>query len=222
MRNGLPERSDLYAVVKTEPSARAEGPLPPRVSRESLEPLFTGLVTNFRQTAYFVYLLYKASFGRAPGFAEFIPEVQMLKYDPVDPPEKLESSKAAYVQAWVNRADFKSKYGGLDDEQFVDALLAQTGLTKGPGNRDQLVSGLHSGALTRPVVLRNVIDNNAFAVREFNRAFVLMHYFAYLKRDPDEGGFQFWLYKLDRYTDYPSFTEAFAASTERQLKLDQK
>jgi len=43
-----------------------------------------------------------------------------------------------------------------------------------------------------------------------------------LKRDPDEGGFQFWLYKLDRHNDYAGFTEAFAASTERQLKIEQK
>ncbi len=75
--------------------------------------------------------------------------------------------------------------------------------------------------MTRAATLKEVIANNVFSVREFNRAFVLMHYFGYLKRDPDEGGFQFWLYKLDRHNDYAGFTEAFAASTERQMKLPQ-
>jgi hypothetical protein len=31
----------------------------------------------------------------------------------------------------------------------------------------------------------------------FNRAFVLMEYFGYLRRDPDPAGFAFWLAKLD-------------------------
>ena len=38
------------------------------------------------------------------------------------------------------------------------------------------------------------------AAREYNSAFVLMHYFAYLRRDPDAAGFHFWLYKLNRLT----------------------
>ena len=41
--------------------------------------------------------------------------------------------------------------------------------------------------------------------QEFNRAFVLMHYFAYLRRDPDAGpdtdfgGYNFWLGKLEEF-----------------------
>jgi hypothetical protein len=110
----------------------------------------------------------------------------------------------------------------LNDEHYVDTLLADAGLTTIGVDRDKLILDLRNGATTRAAILRNVIENNSFAVREFNRAFVLVHYFAYLKRDPDEGGFQFWLYKLDRHNDYAGFTEAFAASTERQLKIEQK
>ena len=120
---------------------------------------------------------------------------------------------------WVRRPEFKAKYDQLSDEQYVDVLLAGTGLTGTEGQRGTLLAALRQHTMTRDAVLRNVIDNNIFAVREFNRAFVLMHYFAYLKRDPDEAGYDFWLHNLNRFTDYPSFTEAFAAATERQLEM---
>ena len=220
-RSGIRERNDLYAVLKTEPEARTEGPQPPPISYEGLEPLFSGLVVNFQQTGYLVYRFYEASYGRAPQFAEFIPDVQSLKYDPARGADAFAASKLAFAETWVKRPEFRSKYEHLNDEQYVEALLAKTGLTDQEGQRANLLAALRLNTLTRDAVLRNVTDNNVFAVREFNKAFVLMHYFAYLKRDPDEAGFEFWLNNLNRHTDYPSFTEAFAAATERQLEMKQ-
>ncbi|HSQ21125.1 MAG TPA: hypothetical protein VLR92_12245 [Blastocatellia bacterium] len=54
-------------------------------------------------------------------------------------------------------------------------------------------------------VLRAVVDNTAFQVREFNRAFVLAQYFGYLRRNPNDApdadfsGFTFWLNKLNAF-----------------------
>lgn len=218
-RYGIVERNDLYAVLKTEPGARTEGGSPPPLSYGGLEPLYSGLVVNFQQTGYLVYRFYKASYGRAPRFAEFRPDIESLKFNPAKPNEAFEAGKVTFAETWVNRPEFKAKYDQLSDEQYVDALLAQTGLTNSEGRRAELLEALRRHTLTRDAILRNVIDNNVFAVREFNKAFVLMHYFAYLKRDPDEEGYDFWLHNLNRFTDYPSFTEAFAAATERQLEL---
>lgn len=219
LRDGLSQRADLYALVKIEPGARTEGPLPPPVSRARLEPTFGGRLAEFQHAGYFVYRLYRAALGRAPLFAEFMPELQMLKYDPARGNEQFELAKNVFVTAWVERPAFKEKYGGLSDEQFVDSLLANISLAVAANDRNRFINGLHSGQLTRAAMLQQVIANDTFSTREFNRAFVLMHYFTYLKRDPDEGGFQFWLYKLGRNNDYAGFTEAFAASTERQLSL---
>ena len=53
--------------------------------------------------------------------------------------------------------------------------------------------------------LRRVAENTELRAREFNRAFVLMQYFGYLRRSPDElpdtdfGGYDFWLGKLDEF-----------------------
>jgi hypothetical protein len=47
------------------------------------------------------------------------------------------------------------------------------------------------------MVLRAVAENATLQRQEFNRAFVLAEYFGYLHRDPDTGGFNFWLNKLN-------------------------
>lgn len=216
VRNGLPQRNDLYAVVKTEPQARSEGAVPPRLSVQSFEPLFTGLLVDFRQMGYFVYRLYKASYGRAPHFAEFMADLQVLKERHADGAGELEAGKRAFIENWMRRPQFRIRYEAMDDGQFVDALLTETGITSRDAGREKLVIELGAHTMTRAAVLESLIDNPAFPMREFNRAFVMMHYFAYLKRDPDEAGFQFWLQNLNRFSDYSGFTEAFAASTERQ------
>lgn len=38
--------------------------------------------------------------------------------------------------------------------------------------------------------LRRVAENKAFPQAEFNRKFVLMEYFGYLRRDPDTAGYR--------------------------------
>ena len=65
--------------------------------------------------------------------------------------------------------------------------------------RDTLVAGLNDMTLTRAAVLRRVAESQDLQTREFNRAFVTMEYFGYLRRDPDAGGFNFWLGKLNDF-----------------------
>jgi hypothetical protein len=54
-------------------------------------------------------------------------------------------------------------------------------------------------------VLRRVAENQTLKDREFNRAFVLMQYFGYLRRNPDDppdnnmNGYNFWLNKLNQF-----------------------
>jgi uncharacterized protein (TIGR03118 family) len=62
--------------------------------------------------------------------------------------------------------------------------------------RDSLVAGLNAGTETRATVLRKVAESQEFANNEFVDAFVLMQYFGYLRRDPDNAGFNFWRNKL--------------------------
>ena len=65
--------------------------------------------------------------------------------------------------------------------------------------RDSLVADLNDATLTRAGVLRAVAEFEFLNEREFNRAFVTMQYFGYLRRDPDTSGFNFWFDKLNSF-----------------------
>jgi hypothetical protein len=111
----------------------------------------------------------------------------------------LEANTRALVADWVSRAAFRAVFDPLTNAQYVDALFQRAGVTPGMAERDALVSGLDAGAETRATVLRKVAENAVFRRQEKNPAFVLMQYFGYLHRDPDEEGFNFWLRKLNNH-----------------------
>jgi hypothetical protein len=60
-------------------------------------------------------------------------------------------------------------------------------------------------ASKRAAVLRQFAEDADLQRNEFNRAFVLMQYFGYLRRNPDDApdadftGYNFWLSKLNQF-----------------------
>lgn len=88
--------------------------------------------------------------------------------------------------------------------------------------RDSLVAGLNGATLTRATVLRAVAEFQFLNEREFNRAFVTMEYFGYLRRDPDTSGFNFWLDKLNSFNGSfinAEMVKAFIASLEYRQRF---
>jgi hypothetical protein len=73
----------------------------------------------------------------------------------------------------------------------------------------------------RARVVRLVADNAAVQTAEYNRAFVLMQYFGYLGRNPDESGYQFWLDVVDNRVpgNYLAMVCAFITSEEYQHRF---
>jgi hypothetical protein len=111
----------------------------------------------------------------------------------------LEENKQACVAAWVERPAFQSAYGGLSNEGYVDTLIGHTGVSFGEAERATMVSGLDQGTATRADVLRQIVENEHFVSAKRNATFVMMEYFGYLRRDPDESGYRFWLNKLSEF-----------------------
>jgi len=70
-------------------------------------------------------------------------------------------------------------------------------------------------------VLLDVIEIPAFKTREYNGAFVLMQYFGYLRRDPDQGGYDFWLDVLNNRVpgNFRGTVCAFLTSAEYQHRF---
>jgi Domain of unknown function (DUF4214) len=80
---------------------------------------------------------------------------------------------------------------------------------------------MNTAGRTRAQVLLQVIEINEFKTREYNPAFVLMQYFGYLRRNPDQGGYDFWLNvvnNVDR-NNYRSMVCAFITSAEYQQRF---
>ncbi|HKG15837.1 MAG TPA: DUF5666 domain-containing protein [Pyrinomonadaceae bacterium] len=164
---------------------------------------------EFQRTGYLIYKMYVASFGRMPRLAEFLADVRTIGEGVVvgqpNWQETLEANTREFFEDWVSHPSFVAAFGGLTNAQYVDALLANAHLTLTTAERDALISGLDSGALSRADVLRQIVENPRFHAREFNRAFVLMQYFGYLRRDPDPApdgnlnGLNFWLDKLNQF-----------------------
>ncbi len=87
---------------------------------------------------------------------------------------------------------------------------------------DILTEALDRGTLTRAQVFRIVAEAEELRQAEFRRAFVLMQYFGYLRRDPDAGGFNFWLLKLNQFDgDYirAEMVKAFLESVEYRQRF---
>jgi Domain of unknown function (DUF4214) len=178
------------------------------------------LSIEFRETGYLVHRLYKASFGRVPQLGEFMPDNAAIGHGVIvgstDWQARLAANKDQFLQVWVERADFTARYAGLTNQQYVDTLIANLDVTINSAERRSLVQALGSGS-TRASVLARLADSESFSRNEFNRAFVLMQYFGYLRRDPDSDGFNFWLNKLNQFDgDYQraDMVKAFLASQE--------
>ncbi|MGH9928382.1 MAG: DUF4214 domain-containing protein, partial [Pyrinomonadaceae bacterium] len=62
-----------------------------------------------------------------------------------------------------------------------------------------------------------IVENEGFVNARRNEAFVMMQYFGYLRRDPDESGYQFWLNKLNQFNgnfEQAEMVKAFIVSGE--------
>jgi len=160
------------------------------------------LSIEFQETGGLVDGLYRASFGRRPSYSEFKPDAAAVAPGLVVNSDgwqtALENGKTAFVDAFVQRAGFQTVYGSLSNDAYVDALIANTGVSFTSTERNALVSGL-GGGMTRAAVLRQIVEDADFVSAKRNSAFVMMEYFGYLRREPDAAGFDFWLGKLNQF-----------------------
>ena len=151
---------------------------------------------EFQETGTYIYRIYKASFASPPSYAQFIADRGRVIGGP-----QLDQSKTEFANVFVQRPSFTAQYPqSLTPGQYVDALNLNTGNSLTQSQRDAHVSGLMGSPATetRGSVLRKIAENQVFIDREYNAAFVLMEYFAYLRRDPDQEGFDFWLAQVKR------------------------
>jgi uncharacterized repeat protein (TIGR01451 family) len=202
---------------------------------------------EFQQTGFLVYRIYKASFGNLTSpanapvpirFAEFLPDTEEIGKGVVvnqgNWQQQLENNKQAFTLEFVQRSRFTAAYAAtLTPAQFVDQLFSHAGVTPSSTDRQTAINEFGSATDTSNVnarsrALRDVAENSTFSQQEFNRAFVLMQFFGYLRRNPsdlpdaDYSGYNFWLNKLNSFNgDYlkAEMVKAFIDSAEYRQRL---
>ena len=177
------------------------------------------LSIEFQETGYLVYKMHEAAFGNLPGKPvpvireNFMPDTRTIGNGVVvgvgDWQAKLNTNKDAFALAFVQRPAFQTAFpSNMTAQQFVDKLDTNAGNVLSSSEKSNLVAVLGatpSDATKRASVLRSVAENANLTQRDFNKAFVLMQYFGYLRRDPDAApdgnfnGFNFWLGKLNQF-----------------------
>jgi uncharacterized delta-60 repeat protein len=179
------------------------------------------LSVEFQQTGGLVDGLYRASYGVRPQFAEFMPDTRTIAENVVVGRTgwelQLSLNKQAFVDAFVQRPAFRSAYDNLANDAYVDVLIAHTRVAFTESERNALVSDLAGNRLTRAAVLLRIAADDRFVTAKRNEAFVMMEYFGYLRRDPDESGYAFWLNKLSEFNgdfERAEMVKAFLISSE--------
>jgi hypothetical protein len=170
--------------------------------------------SEFQQTGFAIYRFYKAAYGAPPSYAHFLRDRSALANGA--------ESQLEFAHRFVRGADFLRLYPDwLSSEQFVTKLFDSAGVEQGASERRNAISALASRSKSRADVLFELIESPGVREREYNMAFVLMQYFGYLRRDPDIGGFDFWLNVLNNVEpgNYRGVVCSFITSTEYQRRF---
>jgi hypothetical protein len=177
------------------------------------------LSIEFQETGYLVYRTYKSAFGNLPGapvpvrFTDFLRDTQQIgqgvRVGIGNWETQLENNKQAFALAFVQRPDFQTAFpNSLTAQQFVDQLDVNADGALSGAERTTLLGVLGatpSDLSKRASVLRSVAEDATLRNAEFNRAFVLMQYFGYMRRNPNDApdtdfaGYNFWLGKLNQF-----------------------
>jgi hypothetical protein len=181
------------------------------------------LSIEFQETGYLVYKFYKVAYGNLPGtpvplrLNEFLPDTQQIGNGVMvgvgDWQAQLETNKQAFASQFVVRTRFTSAFpNSSTPAEFVDGLFGNAGFVPSAAERASAISefggaGTSADTAARARALRQVAENPTLGHQEFNRAFVLMQYFGYLRRNPNDppeaglnfDGYNFWLNKLNQF-----------------------
>jgi hypothetical protein len=205
------------------------------------------LSIEFKQTGYLVYRIYKAAYGNLPGkpvplkIEEFLPDTQRVGTGVVVKQpgweQLLENNKQLFLSEFVSLPRFGSAYpDSVSPAQFVDTLFINAGVTPSGNDRAAAIEVFGTASTSidkaaRARALRLVAENPSLDQQERNKAFVLMQYFGYLRRNPydapeltlDYQGYNFWLAKLNDFNgDFAAaeMVKAFLDSSEYRQRFN--
>jgi len=207
------------------------------------------LSIEFQQTGYLVERIYKTAYADARGtstingvhqisvpivrFNEFQPDTQQIGQGVVVGQSGwetvLENNKQSFTAQFVQRSRFTNMYPStMLPTTFVDTLNRNAGSPLSTTELAQLEVQHTAGQKNRAQVLRQIAEHPNLVNAEFNRAFVLMQFIGYLRRNPndtpdsDYTGYDFWLNKLNQFNGNfvnAEMVNAFISSDEYRQRF---
>ncbi|MBA3441002.1 MAG: DUF4394 domain-containing protein, partial [Pyrinomonadaceae bacterium] len=185
--------------------------------RIAVAAAFSRSVEYLENKGFFLIRFYSAAFGRRPTYQEFVRDLQRLT---VATDAEVAPRRDAFTLEFTQREEFRLRFNSLSNEAFVNRLYDTAGIVLTATARNQIVTDLNSNQRSRAQVLRELVDSSAFFNQEFNAGFVLSQYFGFLRRDPDEQGFQDFLRILNTNPgDVRTVVANFVNSTEYRLRF---
>jgi uncharacterized repeat protein (TIGR01451 family) len=207
------------------------------------------LSIEFQETGYLAYRFYKTAYGdtTSPNVAGTVPVVRLREFladagkigagvqvGVGDWQRQLDENKAAYASEFVARTRFRADFpAGMTADEFVSKLDARAGGVLSADERAQLVALLGqtpADEQKRAQVLRLLAEDADLRQLETKRAFVLMQYYGYMRRNPDDpqdtnfAGWKFWLDKLNEFNGNfvkAEMVKAFITSDEYRKRFGQ-
>ncbi len=221
--------NDLYAVTAIEQQAQSEAALPPELkirdwsSLVEIDPVELVAKQAWTQT---LYRMHVATFGVLPRYEDFIRDVKIIGRGVLPGSENQErqfqQNLRAFADDWTLRPPFTKLYDPLDHAQRIDRFIANAGISLEPRQREELIERLTGNQETLAGVLLKLVNDPRFIAPEQHRSLVVLHYFAYLRRNPDDppdnnlSGMNFWIEDLKRNQHERKLATAFAESFEHQ------
>jgi uncharacterized protein (TIGR03118 family) len=175
---------------------------------------FTSL--EFHQTGYVIYLANRAAFKDAAAgagavapvlYGDLLRDLQIINQGvPFGQPgwdAVLIANQLAFFNDFVLRPTFAGTFlTSMTPAQFVDQLYANANVTPSAAERQAAIdefggAGNTADTAARARALRRITQNATFVANEFNRAFVLFSYAGFLRRHPDQAGYNFYVNLLN-------------------------
>ena len=124
-----------------------------------------------------------ASKVERPHYSEFISDLASITV-PNDDGALTDALKNQLAANWLQRTEIQQKFGGLTNQQFVQKLESTAGVSL--TSESTLIANLNNGTQTRAQVLRSVAESAEVTSKFYKPNFVMMEYFGYLRRDPED------------------------------------
>jgi choice-of-anchor B domain-containing protein len=196
------------------------------------------LSIEFQETGFYAVRVQRVAFGRRSNdpatrmtFDELTADQrsigQGVVVGRVGYEQQLNGNKNVYASRVQSSTAFDNRFPQTTAPAYADALYASAGVAPTPAERQAAIDAYASASSVgagRATALRVVADSNSVRAAEFNTAFVLLQYHGYLRRDPDEVGYNFWLGKLDEHNGNfveAEMVKAFITSIEYRQRFGQ-